>query len=215
MKTLTRFAILVFLSSLILSAYAFAQKTGVAEKTGKKALLVIDVQKVYFEGGLKVTHPAGSIDNIARAMDAAKEHGVHIVIIQHSSRNERSSFRKGNPLWELHPEIAKRPYDHLTVKSYPGSFTKTDLDEWLKSKGIETVVITGYMTQMCCDSTARQAMHKGYKVEFLSDGTGTLAFNNAGGKVTAEELHRSILVAQASGLSKVMSTEDWIKSLKR
>jgi hypothetical protein len=53
----------------------------------------------------------------------------------------------------------------------------------------------------------------GYSVEFLSDATGTLDISNYAGKVTAEELHRSILVTQAMRFSKVLSTDDWIKSL--
>ncbi len=54
------------------------------------------------------------------------------------------------------------------------------------------------MTQMCCDTTARGAFHKGYAVEFLSDATGTLAFSNETGTVTDEELHRTVLTTQGS-----------------
>ena len=70
------------------------------------------------------------------------------------------------------------------------------------------------MTQMCCDTTARQAMHLGFGVEFLSDATGTLAFKNAAGEVSAEELHRAILVTQQARFSQVMKADAWIRSLK-
>jgi nicotinamidase-related amidase len=69
------------------------------------------------------------------------------------------------------------------------------------------------MTQMCCDTTARQAAHLGFAVEFLSDATGTLAFENDAGSATAEELHRATLVSQNSFFSKVMPTTKWIDSL--
>jgi len=69
------------------------------------------------------------------------------------------------------------------------------------------------MTQMCCDTTARQAFHLGFSVEFLSDATGTLQISNEAGTVTAEELHRSILVTQAARFSKVMTAKQWIDSL--
>ena len=65
------------------------------------------------------------------------------------------------------------------------------------------------MTHMCCDTTARQACHLGYKVEFLSDATGTLTVENSAGVATAEELQRSILVAQQMFLSEVLDTEKW------
>ena len=67
---------------------------------------------------------------------------------------------------------------------------------------------------MCCDTTARQAFHKGYSVEFLSDSTGTLNISNYAGDVTAEELHRSILITQAMRFSKVITVEGWIESIK-
>src|SRR5664280_2291046 len=84
---------------------------------------------------------------------------------------------------------------------------------WLRERGVETVVIAGYMTQMCCDTTARQAMHLGFGVEFLSDGTGTLAIKNDAGEVSDEELHRAILVTQQMRFSRVMKTADWMKEL--
>ena len=69
------------------------------------------------------------------------------------------------------------------------------------------------MTQMCCDTTARQAAHLGFAVEFLSDATGTLSFNNNAGSVSDEELHRATLVAQDTFISKVLSTSTWLKGL--
>ena len=72
------------------------------------------------------------------------------------------------------------------------------------------MTIAGYMTHMCCDTTAREAVHRGLKCEFLSDATGTLPLSNAAGSVTAEELHRSILVAQQMLLSEVLTTEQWL-----
>ena len=113
----------------------------------------------------------------------------------------------------LHPEVAARPHGVITHKSLPGSFTGTVLETWLREHGVDTVVITGYMTQMCCDTTARQAMHRGFGVEFLSDGTGTLAVKNAAGEVSDEELHRAILVTQQMRFSRVMKTADWMKQL--
>jgi nicotinamidase-related amidase len=179
-----------------------------------RALLVIDVQNEYFDGLLPVTHPAGSFENILKAMDAASVHGVPVVVIQHASpQADAPVFRQGSPGWELHPQVAQRPRDLLLAKHLPGSFTGTGLEEWLKERGIGKLAITGYMTQMCCDTTARQAFHLGYGVEFLSDATGTLAIKNQAGAVTAEELHRAILVTQAMRFSQVMDTEQWIKGL--
>ena len=179
-----------------------------------RALLVIDVQNEYFTGLLPVTHPAGSFENILAAMDAASAQGVPVVVVRHAAPQPDSPvFRVGSPGWELHPEMERRPRDLLVEKQLPGSFTNTPLMDWILANHVDQVAISGYMTQMCCDATARQAFHRGLKVEFLSDATGTLDIKNAAGAVTAEELHRAILVTQAMRFSKVMTAAEWIAAL--
>ena len=178
-----------------------------------RALLVIDVQNEYFSGKLPVSHPPGSLDNILKAMDAAAVNKIPVVVIRHAARSETSPvFRKGSPEWELHPDVEKRHRDTLIEKNWPDSFTETQLEEWLKGNGIDTLTVCGYMTQMCCDTTARRAFHLGYAVEFLSDATGTLSFTNEAGTVTDEELHRAILVTQCR-FSRVMQTGDWVRMI--
>ena len=163
----------------------------------KRALLVIDVQNEYFPGGqLPITHPHAHLDNILRVMDSATEAGLPVVVVQHTfTQPEMPFFKRGTPGWELHPEVASRPRDHWIEKNLPGSFTGTDLEEWLRERGLDTVTVAGYMTHMCCDTTARQAAHLGLKVEFLSDATGTLPVKNSAGEVDAEEMHRATLCA--------------------
>lgn len=180
----------------------------------KRVLLVIDAQNVYFTGKLPVTYPAGSLENILLAIDKAREVNIPVAVIQHSA-SSLASFKKGSEDWKLHPEVEKRKYDVLFEKNMPGSFTGTGLEAWLRSKGIDTVVISGYMTQMCCDTTARQAYHLGFSVEFLSDATATLAVSNNAGSVTAEELHRASLVTQAMRFSRVLKTEEWIADISK
>lgn len=180
----------------------------------KRALLVIDVQNEYFTGRLPVTHPPGSLSNILAMMDCARKKAIPVVVVQHATpQSDAPFFRKGTEGWQLHPEIAARPYDHLIEKNLPGSFTGTDLELWLRGRQIDTVVITGYMTQMCCDTTARQAFHMGFQVEFIADATGTLTIANDAGRITDEELHRAILVTQAMRFSKVLTAEKWMAGL--
>ncbi len=180
----------------------------------KRALLVIDVQNEYFTGALPITYPKESMTNIVRAIEAAKEKGIMVIAIQHTAPQATSkTFIKASNGWELHDEIKKTGYDYLIEKNLPGSFTGTDLETVLRDNKVDTVVISGYMTQMCCDTTARQAVHLGFNVEFLSDATGTLNIENYAGSVTAKELHKCILVTQAMRFSKVISTDDWIKLL--
>ena len=92
----------------------------------------------------------------------------------------------------------------------PGSFTGTVLGQWLQDRAVSSVTVAGYMTQICCDTTARQAFHRRYAVNFLSDATGTLDISNQAGSVSAADLHRAILVTQQQKFARVMSTDEWI-----
>ena len=181
----------------------------------KRALLVIDVQREYFEGAFPIRHPVGHLDRILEMMDVAKQANITTAVIRHHQPDPESPvFRKGSDMWQLHGQVESRPRDVLIDKQLPGSFTNTPLDNFLKEKGIETVCIAGYMTQMCCDTTARQAFHRGYSVEFLRDATGTLDVENKAGSVTAEQLHESILVAQQMFISDVIDTQTWLKRIE-
>jgi len=182
----------------------------------KRALLIIDVQNEYFSGNLPVTYPPKSLENILNVMNTANVNGIPIIVIQHTALAENAeTFVKGTPGWELLPEVSNQPYTYLMEKTLPGSFTGTDLETWLREKNIDTITISGYMTQMCCDTAARQAFHRGFNVEFLSDATGTLNVSNYAGTVSDEELHRAILVTQAMRFSNVLSTADWIQVVEK
>jgi nicotinamidase-related amidase len=183
-----------------------------SQNSKKRALLVIDVQNEYFTGLLPVTYPHNSTSNIVTAIQAANDAHIPIVMVQHTSKSK--AFVKGTHGWELHESVRNAKTAYTIEKTMASSFVGTDLEAWLRKNGIDTVVISGYMTQHCCDTTARYAHHLGFNVEFLSDATGTLAFENAGGKATAEELHRATLVEQAFRFSAVMSTKEWVEGIK-
>jgi len=180
-----------------------------------RALLVVDVQNEYFTGKHPITYPPGSLKNILRATDAVANQGNPLILVQHTSPQESSvTFKKGSDEWKLHPEVASRHYDRLAEKSLPGSFMGAGLGSSLRGADVDTVTVAGYMTQMCCDTTARQALHHGFSVEFLSDATGTLDIANKAGKVAYEELHRAVLVTQGMKFSNVIRTEYWINSIE-
>jgi nicotinamidase-related amidase len=187
------------------------------EAMPKRALIVIDVQNEYFEqGAFPISDPPRetSLANIGRAMDAAAARGVPVIVVRHGSTDAgAASFAPGSETWQLHPEIERRSRDHLIEKELPGSFTGTPLGDVLDAAEIDTVSITGYMTHMCVDTTARQAAHRGMAVEILNDATGSLSLENSGGSASGEELHRATLVAQGQFFADVLSTDEWVAKL--
>lgn len=177
--------------------------------TPRRALLVIDVQNAYVSGSLLIEHPpvAGSLANIGRAMDAAREAGIPVVVVQHNG------FGQGNEAWQLHPVVASRAHDHRIDKPRASVFTDTDLSSWLEAQRIDTLTIVGYMTHNCDAATIFEAHHRGLKVEFLSDATGALPYANRAGRASAEEIHRVFSVVFESNFAAVLTTDEWLAAV--
>ncbi|MFA6941806.1 MAG: cysteine hydrolase family protein, partial [Clostridiaceae bacterium] len=155
----------------------------------KRALLVIDVQNEYFTGRLPIVNSERSLGNILKAMVEASKNEIPIILIQHTAiKKDSKTFAKGSKEWEIHDKVKNRRHNYVIEKNMPGSFTGTYLEALLRRLKADTVTVCGYMTQMCCDTTARQAFHLGFSVEFLSDATGTLDISNSAGSIKADEL---------------------------
>ena len=106
-------------------------------------------------------------------------------------------------------EIAPEPGEVIIKKHRYSAFFGTDLDIILRGLGIDTVIVTGVTTENCCHATARDAMFHDYRVAFLSDCTATLAYPDLGyGTLSADELHRSSLIALAFSTAHVMTSAE-------
>lgn len=181
----------------------------------KRALVVIDVQNEYIDGNLPIAYPplSVSLPNVERAMDAAHDAGLPVVVVRQVAPAASPIFGAGSHGAELHASVAGRPRDLVLDKTLPSCFTGTGLGEWLAERGIDTLAICGYMTQNCDESTAREAAHRGLAVEFLSDATGTLALGNEAGTVDARTLHEAVLVVLHSRFAAVVATDDWLAAV--
>ena len=182
----------------------------------KTALIVIDVQNDYFDGPWPIPDGNAALDNIQAAIEASQQTGAKVIYVQHEVLNpERGIFIRGTNGFELHPRLTPRSEDHRIVKHYPGSFSKTDLEETLRKDGIETLVISGYMTHMCCDTTAREGFQRDFRVLFLNDATATRDGQHPTlGNIEHGELHRSTLITQASMFAEVLPTQELVERLQ-
>ena len=182
----------------------------------RRALLVIDVQNEYVTGQLRIEYPpvATSLPNIALAMQAARAAGVPVITVQHDAPEGSPIFAKGSDSWQLHPSIAGIAADHHIHKTMGSAFIGTDLREWLASHAVETLAVAGYMTHNCDAATIYQAAHDGLQVEFLADATGSLPYENAAGKASAEEIHRVYSTVFHSNFAAVAMTADWIAAVQ-
>jgi nicotinamidase-related amidase len=180
-----------------------------------RALLVIDVQGEYDGGALPIAWPPldASLTGIRRAIDAARAHGIPLVVVQQTGPADAPAFASGSPGWQLLPTMDGVVADLAIEKALPSAFAGTPLQEWLHERGVDTLTLAGFLTHNCIDSTAREALHRGYRVEVLADATGTVALRNPVGHVTAEDLHRHTLLVLQSRFAAVLDTAEWERSL--
>lgn len=133
-----------------------------------KALIVIDVQEGLFGPEPK---PAFSSDVIARIntlTQRARLHGVPVIFVQHEATTGEY-FTYASEAWQLASGLVTDENDTLVRKTTPDSFLRTDLDALLKRAGVSQIVVCGYATEFCVDTTVRSAAGLGYDVVLVSD----------------------------------------------
>lgn len=176
------------------------------------AVVVIDAQQEYFAPLGTMVLPGGpaAVGRIGRLLGWARRAGVPVFHIVHESRRPgATTFVKGSPGAAIHPEAAPAAGEPVFTKHLPGSFTGTPLEAALRARGIEHVIVAGFMTQMCVDTTARQAAHLGFTVTVLSDATAAREVTGPDGEpITAEQVHRTHLGSLKGFLADVRRTDE-------
>lgn len=142
----------------------------------KKALLVIDMQVMPFiwkdYGGKRLFEEERLLENISQLIQKARITGIPVYYILYTE-GEGSPRAEGEPLWQVHPEIAPRETDRMIVKYHADSFLKTDLHRRLQQDDVDTVIICGIQTEFCIDTTVKSAYSYGYHVVLPKDGHST------------------------------------------
>jgi nicotinamidase-related amidase len=198
---------------------------------GQTALLVIDVQREYFdeEGPAFVEHAADIVPATNRLIDAFHRHGLPVVFMQHAHRadgsdvgrmgdfsasDEEDSFVEGTARVELIPELHRDARDVIVVKRRYNSFLGTDLEAILHTAGVRAVVICGLMTSFCCETTARDAHGRDYEVLFAADAVeGPDLEDPSGRPVPHDEVLTHTITALAAGFAEIVTTEEVIARL--
>jgi len=165
----------------------------------RTAHLIIDMQNGFLEIGAPVEVPLarGVVPAINRVSRALRRAGGHNVFVQfttppdpaswsafyerftpQAAAQHQAAFQRDAHLWQLWPELdVDDARDARIEKQRLGAFIPgtCDLDAWLRARGIDTLIVSGTLTNCCCESTARDAMQLNYRVIFPSDTNAALS----------------------------------------
>lgn len=173
-----------------------------------RALIVIDVQNDYFAGGVWALPDAEkALPNIGRLIAGARGRGEPVVFIQHVTPPGGPVFAEGSAGWQLHPALERRDGDPVFEKRHPSAFQETGLLAYLEGAGIGALDLCGFMTQMCCDTTAREAYSRGYQARLFSDATAARDLELAGETLPAATVHKVSLAALARFAEVIKTAE--------
>src|SRR6516164_2835080 len=169
----------------------------------RTALVNVDMQNCFVQGS-PFSAPDGLLvlDRINRLAAACRAAGILVIHASHVLRPDGSNagvlseiapiveqgiINKGSESAALHKGLMVDPRDILLEKPRFGAFHSTDLELLLRSRGIDTIIVTGIATNVCCETTAREATVRDFRVFFLSDGTTTFDI----GGVPAGEIQKA------------------------
>jgi nicotinamidase-related amidase len=192
----------------------------------RAALVNVDMQRCFVEGS-PLASPEGValVARINRLAGACRDAGALVVHTRGWMKPDRSNvgvmaeivppfivdlYTEGNEMAELHDALDVEPDDVILNKTRYGAFHGTELEGVLRSRGIDTVIITGIATNICCETTAREAAQHDFRVFFVSDGTATKEMNG----VAADELQRATLASLGMVFAQIATIDEVTEKIR-
>ena len=211
-----RHLILSLVGVCLLAASAPAQDTGKKARMGREtALVVIDIQQFYFEGGLVPL--TGSVEAAAQArkvLDAFRARALPVIHVRHVPKSVAIvNGEPADPQYRIRPEVQPAAGEKVISKRFANSFRETDLLEALRQKGITRIVIAGMQTHMCVEAASRAATDLGFEVVVAHDACATRPLEFDGRTLPADMVHAGALAAINGTYGRVVSVTELLKEL--
>jgi Amidases related to nicotinamidase len=174
------------------------------------ALLLIDIQDDYFEGGKNpLYNPEAALVNVQKALSLFRALGLPVIHVQHVNLREGAAFFLPDTEGvRIHEALTPQEGEYLVVKHAPSSFYQTGLDEILEWNHITSIVVCGMMSHMCIDTTVRAAKDYGLAVTLLEDACTTKDLVWNGEVLPAEIVHKTFMAALNGMFANVIETRE-------
>lgn len=178
----------------------------------KTALVLIDIQNDYFDGGKwPVANMQLIAANAAAILTFARKEGLSVFHIRHESPSETAPFfRPGTRGAQIHESVKPQDNEPVITKHRPNSFFETSLKQQLKAANITDLLICGAMSQMCVDATTRAGVDLGYAVTVIEDACGAKeqVFNER--EIPAHDVHAAFMAPLAMSYARVIDTQSFL-----
>ncbi|PLY08557.1 MAG: cysteine hydrolase [Arcobacter sp.] len=179
-----------------------------------KALIIIDIQNDYFEGGAsELVNPIKASLRAKELLEYFRKNKIPVFHVQHINIREGASFFLANTKGvQIHENVKPLEDEIIIEKNFPNSFLQTNLEAELEKQNIKELVICGMMSHMCVDSTTRAAFDLGYDCTLVHDACTTKDLEFEGKELKASEVHNSFMAAIGSVFDKLVCAEEIVKS---
>ncbi|EYF00520.1 cysteine hydrolase family protein [Chondromyces apiculatus] len=178
------------------------------------ALVLIDCQNTYRSGVMQLEGVEAALVEARRLLDRARALGAPVIHIIHDF-GAGSAFDIRAENGQISDIVAAQGDEPVITKHYPSSFEKTDLHERLSKLGVKDLVLIGFMTHMCVNSTARVAFNLGYRPTIVASATASRALPSpTGGVVPAQVVHEAALAAVGDLFAVVVPRGDALRDDK-
>ncbi len=183
------------------------------------ALLIVDLQKAIDDQRWSRLGPRNNPQaeaNVAALLAAWRRDGRPVVHIRHDSTDPASTYRPGGPGHAFKEEAMPLPGETVIGKAVNSAFIGTRLDEWLRGRGIGTLVVAGVITNNSVEATVRMAGNLGYDVRLVADACFTFAKLDRSGRLrTADEVHDLSLANMDGEYATVVETAEVLRKVLR
>ena len=181
------------------------------------ALLILDMQKFFLDETSHAFVPSSKaiIPNIRKILDAYRKSNYPVIFTMHALKKDerpgimgewwKDVLKENNRYSKIADELKPLKDEKIIKKNRYSAFYKTELKDFLMNENVKSVVVTGVMTNLCCETTARDAFMNDFFVYFVVDATAALN----------EELHLSSLKTLSHGFAVPLLTVDVIKRFKQ
>lgn len=177
-----------------------------------RALVIVDIQNDYFPGGAHpLVDPEAAAANAQQLLEAFRAGGEPLIHVQHVWDAPDAAFmRPGTKGIEIHDSVAPASGETVIQKVNPNSFLDTPLEDELRARGVDHVVVCGMMTSMCVDATVRAAVDLGFEATVAHDACATCDLDFGGETISARQVHGAFLAALGDGYATVTTTAELV-----